>query len=97
MAGFSNPEDNFGGLKDFDFAPHWHAWEGLGFITLRDHGVGRSCCCSTACPPGATSTAMSFRPSWRQTRCIAPDHLGFGKSDKPGDLSWYSLRGTRRC
>ena len=24
-------------------------------------------------------------------RCIAPDHLGFGKSDKPGDLSWYSI------
>ena len=27
---FRTPEDNFAGLKDFDFAPHWHAWEGLG-------------------------------------------------------------------
>ena len=24
-------------------------------------------------------------------RCIAPDHLGFGKSDKPKDPYWYSI------
>jgi len=24
-------------------------------------------------------------------RCIAPDHLGFGRSDKPTDASWYSI------
>jgi haloalkane dehalogenase len=24
-------------------------------------------------------------------RCIAPDHLGFGKSDKPLDLHWYTI------
>ena len=24
-------------------------------------------------------------------RCIAPDHAGCGRSDKPSDLSWYSL------
>jgi haloalkane dehalogenase len=23
-------------------------------------------------------------------RCIAPDLLGFGRSDKPVDLGWYS-------
>ena len=23
-------------------------------------------------------------------RCIAPDHAGFGRSDKPTDLGWYS-------
>lgn len=24
-------------------------------------------------------------------RCIAPDHLGFGKSDKPLDIHWYTI------
>ena len=24
-------------------------------------------------------------------RCIAPDHLGFGRSDKPTDLHWYTI------
>ena len=24
-------------------------------------------------------------------RCIAPDHLGFGRSDKPTDPNWYSI------
>ncbi|MBJ7331084.1 MAG: alpha/beta fold hydrolase, partial [Solirubrobacteraceae bacterium] len=23
-------------------------------------------------------------------RCIAPDHAGFGRSDKPADVEWYS-------
>ena len=24
-------------------------------------------------------------------RCIAPDHMGFGRSDKPTDLHWYTI------
>jgi haloalkane dehalogenase len=24
-------------------------------------------------------------------RCIAPDHMGFGKSDKPTDIHWYTI------
>ncbi|MBT6274914.1 MAG: alpha/beta fold hydrolase, partial [Chromatiales bacterium] len=24
-------------------------------------------------------------------RCIAPDHLGFGRSDKPTDVHWYTI------
>ena len=24
-------------------------------------------------------------------RCIAPDHMGFGRSDKPTDPNWYSI------
>lgn len=24
-------------------------------------------------------------------RCIAPDHLGFGRSDKPTDIHWYTI------
>jgi haloalkane dehalogenase len=28
-------------------------------------------------------------------RCIAPDHVGFGRSDKPTDMDWYSY--DRHC
>ena len=24
-------------------------------------------------------------------RCIAPDHMGFGRSDKPTDMHWYTI------
>ena len=28
---------------------------------------------------------------WAGYRCIAPDHMGFGRSDKPTDIHWYTI------
>jgi haloalkane dehalogenase len=90
---FRTPEENFAGLRDFDFAPHWHDWEGLRVHYL-DEGPREA----------PVMLLLHGMPTWSYLyrdvipplvaagfRCIAPDHLGFGKSDKPGDLSWYSI------
>jgi len=90
---FRTPEDNFAGLRDFDFEPHWHDWEGLRVHYL-DEGPREA----------PVMLLLHGMPTWSYLyrdvipplvaagfRCIAPDHLGFGKSDKPGALSWYSI------
>lgn len=88
---FRTPEQRFAALPEFDFAPHYREVDGLRLAHL-DVGEG---------PPIVMlhgEPAWSF--IWRKVipplvragyRCIAPDHAGCGRSDKPGDLDWYSL------
>jgi haloalkane dehalogenase len=88
---FRTPEDRFQGLPDFDFEPCYREIDGLRLAHL-DVGKG---------PPIVLlhgEPAWSF--IWRRVipplveagyRCIAPDHAGCGRSDKPGDLAWYSM------
>lgn len=88
---FRTPDERFEGLPDFDFEPHYREVEGLRLAHL-DVGDG---------PPIVMlhgEPAWSF--VWRKVipplvdagyRCIAPDHAGCGRSDKPSDFAWYSL------
>jgi haloalkane dehalogenase len=90
------PEARFDGL-DFAFAPHWLDWNGI-----RLHYVDEG--------PGAAGTALLVHgePTWSYLyrrmipplvaagyRCIAPDHVGFGKSDKVAADGWYVIE--RHC
>ena len=51
----------------------------------------RPCCCCTANRPGRSSGDGSCRGLVAAgRRAIAPDLLGFGLSDKPTDVAWYS-------
>jgi haloalkane dehalogenase len=92
------PEDRFSGLEGFGFAPHFEQWEGLRLAYL-DEGEG---------PPllmlhGEPTWSFLFRrmiPPLLQAgrRCVALDYPGFGRSDKPLDLEWYSYeRHTAAC
>jgi haloalkane dehalogenase len=88
---FRTPDERFQGLPDFDFEPRYREVDGLRLAHL-DVGEG---------PPVVMlhgEPAWSF--IWRKVipplvdagyRCIAPDHAGCGRSDKPSDLAWYSL------
>jgi haloalkane dehalogenase len=88
---FRTPDERFRGLPDFDFEAHYREVDGLRLAHL-DVGDG---------PPIVLvhgEPAWSF--IWRKVipplagggyRCIAPDHAGCGRSDKPSDLTWYSL------
>ncbi len=84
------PEEAFASLPDFPFAPHYRDVDGL-LLAHIDEGSG---------PP---VLFMHGEPTWsflwRQVippvrdagyRCIAPDMVGFGRSDKPTDIGWYS-------
>ncbi|MFT4562919.1 MAG: haloalkane dehalogenase [Gammaproteobacteria bacterium] len=87
------PDENFAALDDFPYPPHFHNWQDLrmhyldvgpadGPVVLMLHGMPAwSYLYRNVIPP---LVAAGFR-------CIAPDHLGFGKSDKPTDIHWYTI------
>jgi haloalkane dehalogenase len=84
------PDEVLQGLPDFLFEPHYREVDGLRLAHL-DEGEG------------APVIFMHGEPTWsflwRRVigpvldagfRCLAPDLPGFGRSDKPTDISWYS-------
>jgi haloalkane dehalogenase len=85
-----SPEEALQGLPDFPFAPHYRELDGLRLAHL-DEGDG---------PPvifmhGEPTWSFLWRkiiPPVREAgfRCLAPDLAGFGRSDKPTDIDWYS-------
>jgi haloalkane dehalogenase len=87
---FRTPDERFEGLPDFPFAPRYRDVAGLRLAHL-DEGDG---------PPvvlfhGEPTWSFLWRkviPPLREAgfRCIAPDLAGFGRSDKPTDVGWYS-------
>jgi haloalkane dehalogenase len=84
------PDDAFADLPDFPFAPHYREVDGLRLAHI-DEGQG---------PPvlfmhGEPTWSFLWRrliPPVRDAgfRAIAPDMAGFGRSDKPIDIGWYS-------
>ena len=92
------PERRFERLPDFDFEPSYTVWDGLRIAYL-DLGAG---------PPvlllhGEPTWSFLFRQMIAPLRdagfrCVAIDYPGFGRSDKPLDLDWYSYaRHTEAC
>ncbi|HEY2142289.1 MAG TPA: haloalkane dehalogenase [Solirubrobacteraceae bacterium] len=84
------PDELLQGLPDFPFIPSYREVDGLRLAHL-DEGDG---------PPvifvhGEPTWSFLWRkviPPVRDAgfRCIAPDLVGFGRSDKPIDMDWYS-------
>jgi haloalkane dehalogenase len=93
---FRTPDERFAGLPaDFGFEPQYTEVEGLRIAHL---DVG-----DPAAPP---VWFMHGEPTWSFLwrkifpvvvgagyRAIVPDLAGFGRSDKPTDLEWYSYDG----
>lgn len=88
------PDERFEGLPDFPWQPHYRDWEGLRLAHLDER---------PAQPDGVTTVLLHGEPTWSYLwrkvmaplaeaghRCVAPDLPGFGRSDKPTDLDWYS-------
>lgn len=90
------PESRFATLPDYPFAPHWHEVE----PGLRLHYVDEG--------PRAASPVLMLHgePTWSYLyrhmippvaaaglRVLAPDLIGFGKSDKPAARADYSYAG----
>jgi haloalkane dehalogenase len=84
------PDERLRGLPDFPFESSYRVHDGLRLAHL-DEGSG---------PPviffhGEPTWSFLWRnviPPIRDAghRCIAPDLPGFGRSDKPVELAWYS-------
>ena len=93
MTEFVRTDDaHFNALEDWPYEPNCHQWK-----DMRVHYV------DVGPTDGPVMLLMHGMPTWAYLyrtmipklvdagyRCIAPDHLGFGRSDKPLDANWYS-------
>jgi len=86
-------DSHFDALDDWPYEPHDHAWKDLR-VRYVDEGA----------PDEPVMLLLHGMPTWAYLyrtmipplthagyRCIAPDHLGFGRSDKPTDPAWYTI------
>ena len=93
VAYLRTPDDAFDGLDGYPFAPRYVEVEGLRLHYVDEGPRG-----------GPVALLMHGMPTWsflnrhiigRLTaagwRCVAADHLGFGRSDKPVDEGFYSI------
>jgi haloalkane dehalogenase len=85
-----SPEDAFGELPDFPFAPQFTSFGELRLAHL-DEGDGAP----VVFLHGEPTWSFLWRkviPAVRDAgyRCLAPDLPGFGRSDKPTDIDWYT-------
>ncbi len=89
------PDELLESLPDFPFEPHFREVDGLRLAHL-DEGDGA--------PVVFFHGEPTWSFLWRKVippvrdagyRCIAPDLPGFGRSDKPVDLDWYTY--DRHC
>lgn len=84
------PETRFANLPELPYEPRYLDWQGLRLARI-DEGTGS--------PIVLLHGEPTWSFLWRRVmgplldaghRCIAPDMPGFGRSDKPTDLDWYS-------
>lgn len=94
------PDDRFASLPGFDYAPHYVA-DLPGYESLRVHYLDEL---STRTPSGRTVLCLHGQPTWCYLyrkmipvftgtghRVVAPDFIGFGRSDKPVDDAVYTF------
>lgn len=93
-----SPEERFHALPDYPFEPHYVE---VGDARLRMHHIDES----SAESSGETVLLLHGNPSWSYLyrhvvptlvaaghRCVAPDLIGFGKSDKPVSRFAYTYQ-----
>ena len=86
-------DSHFDALDDWPYEPRYHQWK-----DMRVHYV------DVGPADGPVMLLLHGMPTWGYLyrtmipqlveagyRCIAPDHLGFGRSDKPTDANWYTI------
>jgi haloalkane dehalogenase len=87
---FRTPDERFADLPGFAFEPRYSEADGLRLARV-DEGDGR--------PVVFFHGEPTWSFLWRKVippvldagfRCVAPDLAGFGRSDKPTDIGWYS-------
>ncbi len=89
---FRTPDARFDSLPDYPFAPRWLEVDGLRMHYV-DEGAGDPVLLLHGEPTWSFLWRGSIPPLARQHRVVAPDLIGFGRSDKPTDVGWYSYDG----
>jgi len=97
LPAFRTPDERFDALADFLFEPRYLEWEGLRVHHVDVPAAGGD-------PDAPVMLLVHGEPTWSYLyrgfvgpltaagfRVIAPDHVGFGRSDKPVDDEWYVI------
>ncbi|MFN2611912.1 MAG: haloalkane dehalogenase [Solirubrobacterales bacterium] len=87
---FRTPDERFADLPGYGFEPHYEQVDGLRLHRV-DEGEGRPVLCFHGEPSwGYLYRKVLGRLRPAGFRVICPDLAGFGRSDKPTDIGWYS-------
>jgi haloalkane dehalogenase len=87
---FRTPDDRFASLPGWDFEPHYADVDGLRMHYM-DSGSGRPVVCFHGEPTWAYLYRKLAQPLLDAgERVVAVDMPGFGRSDKPTEIGWYS-------
>lgn len=95
---YRTPDERFEGLPGFDFAPHYLELSGdLAGLRVHhlDEGEGDPIVLLHGEPTWAYLYRRMIAPLSALGRVIVPDMIGFGRSDKVTERSWYSY--ARHC
>jgi len=88
---YRTADDRFADLPGYSFAPHYIEWEGLRIHYLDEGDPGHEPILLLHGEPDWSYLYRRMVPILaRRFRVLAPDYLGFGRSDKPTDIGWYS-------
>src|SRR5713101_638920 len=82
-------DERFSHLSGYPFRPHYLEWQGLRMHYL-DVGSGRPILLLHGEPTWSYLYRKMIPPLASRFRVIAPDYLGFGRSDKPLRIEDYT-------
>ncbi|HEX2285901.1 MAG TPA: alpha/beta fold hydrolase, partial [Mycobacterium sp.] len=98
MSVLRTPEERFTGLPDYSFPPNYLYVETAGVPPVRMHYV------DAGPTDGPVVVLLHGQPTWSfmyrkvigaladsGLRVIAPDNIGFGRSDKPAEATDYTF------
>jgi haloalkane dehalogenase len=88
MSVYRTPDEQFADLPGYAFEPRYVELDGL-----RMHYVDEGSGPVVLMLHGEPTWSFLYRKVIAQLagfRCVAPDYFGFGRSDKPTDVVWYS-------
>ena len=84
------PDARFAGLPDWPYEPRYTEVDGLRLARV-DEGAGEPVVLLHGEPTWSFLYRNVIPPLLGAgLRVVAPDHAGFGRSDKPADIGWYS-------
>ena len=85
-------DERFAGLPGFAFPPHYLEWRGLRAHYLDEGKGGKTYLCLHGNPTWSYLYRRMIPPFVASgARVVAPDLIGFGRSDKPDDEALYTF------
>jgi haloalkane dehalogenase len=86
---YRTPDERFTNLIDYPFEPHYVEQDGLRMHYV-DEGAGDPVLLLHGEPTWSFLYRKVILRLARVARVVAPDYLGFGRSDKPVERGWYT-------